>query len=197
MGKFQSKHGEMRGGGQTGGRAGARRPLTVPSLSPRPPAAPQPLQPSSGERAPKVSARGGGQGARLPPGLGPEHRARRAFCRRGRVWCGGRGRGTLPWGLRERTGFPAPDRDPGPPPEPRAPGRAARGGRAWRRGIVRAQLPRAYRASPSLLGAPFPARPPTGPQGTASWCLRTWVAAEALRRRSGGAAWSTAQGTSR
>lgn len=68
MGKFQSKHGEVRAraggeGGDGGGCGGLRHSLSLPS-SPRPSAAPQLQQPASGERAPKVSpgaarARGG------------------------------------------------------------------------------------------------------------------------------------------
>lgn len=67
MGKFQSKHGETRAAGGRAGGAGARHSLTLPL--PRPPSgAPQPLQPSSGERALKVSGR---RGRGLPPGGTP------------------------------------------------------------------------------------------------------------------------------
>lgn len=162
--------------GPAGWRAGAdgRRPLTVPSLSPRPPAAPQPLQPSSEERARKVSARGSGRGA--------GDRARSAA----RVlppeaWGGGRGLGAAP---------PTPIPAPGLSPVPQA---SRRGADAQGGGHRQAQRPRAHGR---LLLSSVP-RPPAAPQGTVSWCLRTWAAAEAQRRQSGGAARSTAPGTSR
>lgn len=183
------------GPGAGGGRAaGGRAPAThSPFPLPRPPSgAPQPPQPSSGERALKVSGPGG---AATRPGP----RARRAFCPGALglgVW-GGLCRGIA--GSAKAPTLPHPPA-PGSPAgalRPRPSGNGEWGGPAERRGIFKAQRPRGSPRISFPPRCPVPALPPAGPQGTASWCLRTRVAAKAPWRRSGAAAWSTARGTSR
>lgn len=148
MGKFQSKHGEMRAGAAGRGRRGARggHSLSLPS-SPRPPAAPQPLQPSSGERAPKVSARGGGRGA--GPGAQSAMRVLTWSARVGDTAAGPPGARRSP---RRRAG-PA---RPGPSPSPQA---ARARGEGWARGAAgtaKAQRPGLTRRLPPSLVPCFP-----------------------------------------